>query len=142
LTSFDDIPELIEPIVVTIQQFDEANTVTSAGLSGRHELLNVRAELPPFTLPAQVAFGDNSMKPEFQQIGVDEQAAGYLVLRFIDVQNAGVTLKRGDKITKLGQLDVEYYLLHTLGDPAAHFSSQGGFTLFRMFFADRNPAGS
>ncbi len=136
-----DQPELIEPIDVIIEQIDKAATPYSSGLAGRREHMGNVQRKTAITLPAQVAFGDVAMKTKFTQLGPDEQAKGYMVLRFIDLSNKGVTLKRGDKIIKLGQLDVEYFLLHSQGDPAAHFSSIG-FSLLRMFFGDRNPVGT
>ena len=137
-----DIPELIEPINVEIEQIDKTTTVASTGVSGRREFVGNIQRKTKIVLSAQVAFSNTDMITKFNQIGPDEQAKGYLVLRFIDLANKGVTLQKGDKIIKLGQLDVEYYLLHGTGDPAAHFSSISGFTLFRMFFGDRNPVGS
>lgn len=137
-----DIPELIEPILIEIEPLDKAATPASTGLSGRREFVGHRARKSTVTINAQVAFGNVSMKTEFNsQLGPDEQASGYCVLRFADMAAKNFKFKRGDKITKLGQLDVEYYVLHSDGDPAAHFSSIGGFTLVRMFFGDRNPVG-
>lgn len=136
-----DIPELIEPVFIKIKQLDKPATVYSSGVSGKREIMNAPVLGSEITLPAQIVFGDGDQKPNFSQLGTDEQSKGYLVLRYVDVTSAAVVLQKGDKITKLGQLDVEYYLLHTQGDPAAHFSSIGGFTLFRMFFSDRKPKG-
>jgi len=136
MTAFDDIPELIEPVKVTIQRKDDSKTQFSAGISGRHEVINHIERLPDIQLDAQIAFSNTQMKSTFEQVGAFENADGYCVFRYIDIQNAGIELKRGDKISKIGQLDVEYYFLHTTGDPAAHFSSQN-FTLVRMFFANR-----
>lgn len=134
-----DVPELIEPVKVLIQPINKTATTYSSGVSGRREIQNYVARKSTVTLDAQVVFGDTNQRPNFTQLGVDEQVKGYLVLRYKDLQDAATTLQRGDKIIKLGQLDVEYFLLHSKGDPAAHFSSIGGFTLVRMFFADKEP---
>lgn len=134
-----DVPELIEPITVQFQQINKTATTFSSGVSGRREIQNYVARDAVKTIQAQVAFPDTDQKPLYSQMGVDEQAKGYLVLRYVDMQSLGITLKRGDKITKLGNLDVSYFLLHGNGDPAAHFSSIGGFTLLRLFFSDREP---
>lgn len=133
-----DQPELIEPINVLLQQIDKTKTTFSTGVAGRREIQNYVARSASMTVQAQVAFGDTDQRPNYSQFGVDEQAKGYLVVRFKDMADAGFTLKRGDKITKLGNLDVNYFLLHGNGDPAAHFSSLG-FTLIRLFFSDREP---
>ena len=134
-----DIPELIEPVDVKIRQLNVGATQFSSGVSGRKEIINAPVMGPEISLPAQIVFAEP--KQNFSQMGTDEQNTGYMVLRYVDVQSAGVTLKRGDKITKLGQLNTEYYFTHSQGDPAAHFTSIGGFTLFRMFFSDRAPVG-
>lgn len=133
-----DQPTLIEPIAVLFQQIDKAATTFSSGVSGRREIQNYVARTATASIQAQVAFGDADNKPNYTQLGVDEQAKGYLVIRYKDMAALGITLKRGDKIIKLGNLDVSYFLLHGNGDPAAHFSSIG-FSLLRLFFSDREP---
>lgn len=134
--------ELIEPIELIIQPLDKTTTPASTGLSGRREFMGNRQRKPDVTIDAQIAFGNVSMRTEFNsQLGPDEQAKGYCVLRYADMAAKNFQFKRGDKIIKLGQLDVEYYVMHSLGDSAAHFTASG-FTLVRMFFADRNPVGS
>lgn len=137
--NYDDIPELIEPIPVLFQQIDKTATTFSTGVSGRREIQNYVARTATVSVPAQVVFGDTTNRPEFSQLGVDENARGYVVVRYKDMTDLGITLKRGDKITKLGQLDVNYFLLHGNGDPAAHFSAIGGFTLLRLQFSDKEP---
>lgn len=136
-----DIPDLIEPVLVEIEQINKTTTVASGGISGRHEHMGNIQRDTKFTIQAQISFGNTEQQTKFSQLGPDEQAGGYLVLRIIDLENLGKTLKRGDKIVKMGNRDVELFLLHSDGDPAAHFSSIGGFTLVRMFFGDRNPVG-
>lgn len=139
MTLYDDVPELIEPIEVKFEQIDKGSTPYSSGLSGRREIINHVERDVEKTIQAQVVFGNVDQKTVPQEIGADEQVKGYLVVRYQDMLNLGVDLERGDKITQLGQLEVEYFLLHSQGDPAAHFTSIGGFTLTRLFFSDRTP---
>ena len=136
MVPYDDIPELIESIKIVVQRFDENKTQFSSGISGRREVINHIERLPDITLDAQVVFLDSKVKTEYSQAGVDEGISGYCVLRYVDLVNAGITLKRNDKIVKIGQLDVEYYITHTQGDAAAHFTSKN-FTLVRVLFSDR-----
>jgi len=135
-------PPLIEPILIEVEQIDEANTQFSGGLSGRHETINSTVKVK-VSFQAQVVFGNTEQKTEFSQIGADENAGGYLVVRSVDLRNAGIKLKRGDKIIKMGtgadSLDTELYLLHGQNKMGAQFSALGGFALARVFFADRNP---
>lgn len=139
-----DIPDLIEPIPVEIQPLDKANTPASTGVAGRREFSGTRKRKTTVILQAQVVFGDRDIKTKFTQLGPDEQIKGYILVRFKDLKDKGLVLKRGDKITKLGQLNVELFLTHGQGDPAAHFTSIGSggeFTLVRAPFGDRNPVG-
>jgi len=133
--------ELIEPIDVEIEQIDKDETPFSDGVSGRREHLGTIARKAKVTVQAQVVFGNTQQQTKFSQLGPDEQAGGYILLRYEDLANQGITLQRGDKIVKLGTLDRELYLLHSSGDSAAHYNSIGSFTLVKMFFGDRNPVG-
>lgn len=135
------VVKLIKPTDVIIKQLDKVETEYSTGLSGMRENINSVIRGAEISLKAQAAFGDRNMITKFAHLGVDEQASGYLVLRFKDLTIAGITLARGDQIIKIGQLDVDYYLLHSTGDPAAHIGAGNTFTLVRMFFGDRNPIG-
>ena len=134
-------PNLIKPIDVVIERIDKVETTYSTGVSGRRYPQNYIARKTEINLPAQVVFGDNEQIANYTQLGTDEKVKGYMVLRYEDVNNKGIELQRGDKVIKLGQLNVELFLLHSKGDPAAHYPSLGGFTLFRMFFSDREPKG-
>lgn len=131
--------ELIEPVDIIIEQIDKTNTPFPDGASGRKFPMNHVVRATPFIIEAQVVHGDFSQTQNHTQLGTDEQQKGYLVLRFEDLNNKGKTLQRGDKITKMGQLDVELYLSHSSGDPAAQIG--GSFQLVKMFFLDRNPVG-
>ena len=133
--------DLIEPIDVTIEQIDKVNTPYPSGPNGIPEIPNYTVRKTAITLPAQVVFGDRDQIPHPTPLGTDEKILGYMVLKYDDLNNSGITLKRGDKVIKMGQIETEVYLSHSQGDPAAHFSGIGGFTLVRMFFVDRNPIG-
>ena len=135
------IPELIDPIKITIEQIDKINTPFTGGVAGRREPVGSVVRKTAFKIDAQIVFTDREQLANRTQLGTDEQAKGYFVLRFKDLNALGKVLKRGDKIIKMGQLDKEFYILNDGGDPAAHFSFNNEFTLIRMFFADRKPVG-
>lgn len=130
-------PNLLNAIDVVIDRIDKTATPMSGDVSGRREPANFIARKTRVTIPAQVSF--NMANVEFSTLGADEKVSGYFIVRYIDLQNQGITLARGDKIVKIGQRDTQLFLLHSEGDPAAHYSSLG-FTLVRMFFTDRNPS--
>lgn len=133
------INKLIQSVPVVFEQIDKENTQWSGGVSGRREHYNNVVRKTKVTVQAQIVHGNTQQVSEWQQMGVGEHVKGYLVMRLKDIDS--LNLQRGDKIVKLAQLDVEYYLIHSKGDPAAHFPSLGGFTLVRHFFADREPTG-
>jgi len=131
--------DLIEPIDVVIEQIDKTTTPYPSGVSGRKFPANHVERKAQLTIPAQVVHGDRDQKGNPTMLGTDEQRKGYIVIRYEDMTNLGITLKRGDKIVKMGQLDCELFLTISAGDPAAHIA--GMFNLVRMFFSDRNPVG-
>ena len=132
---------LIQAINVTIEQIDKTLTQFGGGLSGRKFPVNSVVRKSAFTIPAQVVHGDRDQKGNFTQLGADEQRKGYILVRFEDLKNLGREIKRGDKITKMGQFNVELFISHSSGDLAAHFTGIGGFSLVRIPFQDRDPVG-
>lgn len=131
--------DLIQPIDVIVEQIDKTATPFPSGVTGRKFPSNTIVRKTQITLPAQVVFGDRDQKGNPTQMGTDEQRKGYIVIRYADLASQNVTLQRGDKIIKMGQLNAELFLTHSSGDPAAHIA--GVFNLVRMFFQDRNPVG-
>ena len=132
---------LIEPIKITVQQIDKTTTIYPSGRSGRKHPSNSVVRHVDVILDAQVVHGDRDQKGNFSQLGADEQRKGYVVLEYAALVAKNVVLARGDKIIKMGQLDTELFFTHSTGDPAAHFTGVGGFTLVRMPFQDRDPVG-
>lgn len=139
---------LIEPMDVTIEQIDKASApppsdVIPGGIDGRKWPINYVPRKTEIILEAQVVFGNVDQDTGFSQMGASEEQKGYLVLRFQDLKDKNIKLNRGDKITKLktkkGTLDVEFFLLHSSGDMAAHIG--GSFALTRIEFQDRKPEG-
>lgn len=131
--------ELIEPVKVHFKQINKQATTYANSITGRRETQNYVAREAQSSIDAQISFSNNSNMPGYSQMGVDEQANGYILVRYKDMAALGITLKRGDKIVKIGQIDTNYFLLHGNGDPAAHFSGPNQFTLIKLFFSDREP---
>lgn len=135
--------DLIEPMTILIEQINKTATEFGGGLSGRKFPVNSTKRDTPFSIEAQVVFGDRDQKGNHTQLGTDEKTKGYVVLRYQDLKDLGKELKRGDRITKLiskqGDIDVKLYFTIGLGDPAAHVG--GTFGLVRMLFEDRDPVG-
>jgi len=139
---------LIEPMDVTIEQIDKTQTpppsgTIPGGIDGRKWPNNHVPRKTKIILEAQVVFGNVDQDGNHTQMGTDEQRKGYIVVRFQDLKDKGISLQRGDKITKLKSIqseqDVELFLLHSSGDLAAHVG--GAFALTRIEFQDREPEG-
>ena len=137
---------LIEPMLVTIEQIDKSQatgTPPVSGVSGRRWPQNHVPRKTEITLEAQVVFGDRDQKGNFTQMGTNEEQKGYILVRFQDLVDGNIELKRGDKITKLvakgRALETELFLQHSTGDLSAHVGGEFGLT--RITFMDRNPEG-
>lgn len=132
---------LIEPINVTIQEIVKTQTPFSTGVSGRREITN-HISYEQFVLPMQVVFKNESQISQKHLLGVDEKAVGYGIARVIDLKNLNKTIKRGQKIIKMGDrvLEQALYFTHSTNDLSAHFSSVG-FMYIVAVFTDRDPVG-
>jgi len=146
MSNFLDEPELIEPINLEIESIDKGETTYSIGPGGRREPINniVRTL---FVIPAQVVFGNTEQVQHSSQLGTDEEASGYIIIRPKDLTDLGKTIKRGDRIIKFidsngGErvLSNPLYFVHSAGDLSSHFSGSG-FSFIRALFTDRNPIG-
>lgn len=126
------LPNLLNPIDIIIKQVD---TVNAEFDHLAREPINQVERITEFKIDGQVKFfkaGD----PEADQAGVDEKVEGYVLLRTKDLTTLNKTINRGDKIIKMGNLVVKYYIVKN--KPGAQYTDQGGFTLIRQYFVDRD----
>lgn len=128
------IPTLIHPILIQLAQIDRDSSIYDD--SAREVIGNIATETVT-TLQAQVSFKQID-KPDPQYSGVREKSLGYLLFRFLDLGTASITLKRGDRIRKIGNRNVNYFL-HYFQD-CGHYPDQGGATLVKAYFVDRHPS--
>ncbi len=120
------IPELIEPSPIVIEQLDTGNTVYDA--LAREPIKSV-ARTAAVTLTAQVAWGRSAKYAHRAggQGGLNSEARGYLVFKTSDLDDAGVTLARGDKVVTIGGRPADVYLTertygaHHYGEPHLEF---------------------
>jgi phosphoribosylaminoimidazole (AIR) synthetase len=70
--------------------------------------------------------------------GIESEAAGYVLFRYIDLSAAGVTLKQQDRIIKMGHIDTDVYIIGL--KPIGHYQDQNGASLVKAFFTDRAPS--
>lgn len=126
------LPRLIHPVYVVIEQRDDANSIRDDDLGivigePLRSTVTIRAQL------ANKRHDRLTMDPG----GRETEADGYVLARVRDLDNAGITIKVGDKIVKMGRRDVVYYI--TRLEYKAGYTDQGGHTLIRFFYNDRSP---
>jgi hypothetical protein len=71
-------------------------------------------------------------------VGNEENATGYVVFRYVDLETQSVALKINDRITKLGNQTTDLYIIKLT--PCGHWADQGGATMVKAYFADRQPS--
>lgn len=143
------IPNLLNPVKVTISRIDKTETQWD---SVSRENINIIRRRPAFEIDAQIVYRKVFAKGSLDAVtdidgrmnegigGVSHNSDGYVLLRTVDLTSKGLTFNdivHGDKIIKLAQLDVEYFIVGKR--PAAHYTDRGGFQLIAVFFEDRNP---
>jgi len=139
------IPELQNPIFVEFKQVDTTATV----FSDRRREASLRvAYQASFRVPAQIYFGDKAMihestgaKPITRELGgVIEDADGYIVVRKVDLQEIGKTLKVDDRLVSYGrpgsETECKYFLVGM--KEGGHYSDVGNCTLEKWYFQDRD----
>lgn len=128
------IPNLIHPVPIVIRQIDESETIYDDDM---REPVQQTVRGASVTVNGQVKWG---MEKSFTSTarGAEEGSDGYVLFRYVDLAAAGITLKREDRFLKLGNVDVDVYVKALR--PEGHYSDQGGPTLVKAFFADRQPS--
>ena len=142
------VPNLQNPVLITVSRIDKNETIWD---EITRENLNIIKRRPNFNIDAQIVYRRVSAKGSLDGSdhigqmnvgmgGIVENSDGYVIVRVTDLALKSLSINdviAGDKIIKLGQIDVEYFILGKR--PAAHYKDQGGFTLLLLFFEDRNP---
>lgn len=128
------VPNLLDPVPVTIVQGDVASTLYD---EDAREPVQQLAHQTPVTLQGQVKWGAVE-EVEMERQGVAEGADGYVLFRKIDLDVKGVTLAKNDRFTQIGLVETDVYILKL--QPMGHYTDQGGHTLVRAWFEDRTPA--
>lgn len=128
------IPNLIHPIDVKIEQIDKASTFYD---DDAREEIQIVGRNPTITLKGQVKWDfEVSLKPG--KAGASEDASGYVLFRFLDLDDAGIEIKRGDRFVEFGGRPANVYVVRT--QPTATYDDVNGATLLKAFFSDREPS--
>jgi hypothetical protein len=127
-------PNLIHPVPVVIQRKDAAATVVDDDF---REPVQQAARKSNVTIPGQVKWYSDQDLQMISKGGPDEVSDGYVLFRYRDLEAANSPIARGDRFIKIGRIDVDVYV--TKVEPQAHWPDQGGATLVKAYFTDRQP---
>ena len=125
-------PHLIHPVNVVISQRNVA--APGSMLNDAREPVKQAARSASVTLMCQVQWGKRA-DPVPHEGGPREESNGYIIVLRKDLTAAGVTLRRGDRITSVGGVATDLYL--DANEPCMHYhgSPQGEMWQFQ----DRQP---
>lgn len=139
------LPTLLHPTLILIEPLMRSATIVDVDY---REPIQQASRGPRFYCPGQVAW-TSSERLDAQPMGADQQSAGYVLFRLIDVRLTGTAaglgkyrLKQNDRILQMGVGDnaVETDLYITDLRYGGHYADQGGATLVKAFFQDRDPS--
>ena len=128
------IPNLNHPVDVVLHQISRGTTFMD---EDAREPVQHAARESSVTVPGQTRWV-SAMEARPGRSGVAEDERGYVVFRAVDLTAESVTLARGDRISKIGLEDCDVYI--TRIQPEGHYPDQGGATLFKAYFGDRQPS--
>jgi len=124
-------PKLIHPIPVTLELLKVGDTIYDPDT--KEPVSDVARET--VSLQAQVKFFKENELSVGEQ-GPEKKSTGYLLFKRTDLVLIGISPKQGDKITKIGhETGLEYFIIDST--PMAYYPDQGGHTLLKCSFQDR-----
>jgi hypothetical protein len=132
-------PRLMHPVPVTIEQINRDQLI--ANVNARETFHGAR-QISKRTVELQAQHRKmGSNVPAVSAAGFNDVSTGNILVRTKDLRRLGVVLKRGDRIVKIGRgpnaLTMDAYLLAV--EEMAHYPSQGGPTLQKWHYGDRDP---
>lgn len=131
------IPNLIHAIPIVIEPILRAQTVVDDDYREEYETVARGAQV---TVPGMLRWL-NDKKYEPSKIGAEQHSDGYVTFRTLDLKNAGITIKMGDRFVSFGEgtLLVPVNVFVNNVRYMGHYSDIGGPGLVRAFFHDRQP---
>ncbi len=128
------IPNLLHPVPIEIEQLDKGNTYYD---DDAREPIQFAARKTKITVSGQVNWGA-AMAADHERTGAVENASGYVLFRYVDLEAAGVVLQREDRFTSIGGVVTDVYVDRLV--PRGHYPDIGGPTMVKAYFVDRQPA--
>jgi hypothetical protein len=128
------IPNLLHPVPISVEKIDRASTYYDPDA---REPIQQAARATTVVVQGQVNWGtQKGLEPA--KAGPREGATGYVLFRRVDLDAAGVTLEDNDRFAKLGDVETDVYVDRLEWE--GHYPDQGGPTLVKAYFSDRQPA--
>jgi len=114
------VPNLLHPVPIQVQQLDTSETYQD---DDYREPVQQAAHGETKTVQGQVLW---SMKEALSVRlgGVEMQATGYVLFRYVDLSDQSIVLAVNDRLIKLGTLEVDVYVIKL--QPMGHNSDVGG----------------
>lgn len=128
------IPRLIHPVPVTIEQIDKSATIYD---EDAREPIQFAARPVKKTLNGQVKW-QSQFSESNTRAGTIEGASGYVLFRQIDLTAKAIVLQLEDRLSRIGTRDTDVYITNLR--PVGHYPDQGGHTMIKAFFDDRQPS--
>lgn len=136
------LPHLLHPVPITIESIDQTRQEDNGGDGSwfdddfREPVQQVEYSTAAIVM-GQVKWGD-SLRLGVSRSGPEAEAEGYVLFRYVDLEAKGITLHKNDRLTKIGKLATDVYIISLR--PEGHYTDQGGATLVKAFFKDRQPS--
>jgi hypothetical protein len=116
---------------------EQINRVSSIQDDDYREPVQQAIRAPRKTAPGQVKwFSDDRARPT--KAGSESESQGYVLFRYVDLNQLSIVLQQGDRIVKMGTIEVDVYVVELR--PEGHYPDLGGPGLVKAFFRDRHPS--
>lgn len=132
------VPNLLHKTLITIRQQNRAQTEWD---DDAREAIQVVKKDSDLKLYGQVSFmgaGRGDMNLEYHRRGVNEGGLGYILFRYVDLDDLGVTIQRNDQVVQIGRRAVDLWVERVT--PVGHYEDQDGPTMLKAHITDRKPA--
>ena len=126
-------PRLLHPVPVLLEQIDTSTTLYD---EDAREPIQQAAHKTVVELSGQVKYG-SSKEQSYELGGIRENERGYVLFRTVDLEAKSVTLQLNDRITKIGNVTHDSYIVRL--EPAMHYPAHGN-TGLKAYFSDRAPS--
>jgi len=133
------LPNLIHPIPVEVEPLQRSQSIVDDDF---REPIQSAVRSPRTTVLAQIKWGADE-KLRVEAGGAAEGAEGYVLFRRLDLRAAGLDeVHTNDRIVSIGvganKTNVDLYVVHV--QQMGHYPDQGGASLVRAWFKDRQPS--